>query len=103
MVFETIASAIPPLRLLDVVNWSGRRDSNAGPLEPHSSALPGCATPRQVLWLSVTTAALDYHESPALSNLMIGDRGWGSGVGSMICLKRQSMFFNHEEHEEQIF
>lgn len=85
MVFETIASAIPPLRLIDVVNWSGRRDSNAGPLEPHSSALPGCATPRQVLWLSVTTAALDYHESPALSNSMIGDRllwigGWRRAI-----------------------
>ena len=29
------------------LKWSGRRDSNSGPLEPHSSALPGCATPRQ--------------------------------------------------------
>ena len=27
-------------------NWSGRSDSNARPLEPHSSALPDCATPR---------------------------------------------------------
>ena len=26
--------------------WSGRRDSNPGPLEPHSSALPSCATAR---------------------------------------------------------
>ncbi len=75
MVFETIASAIPPLRLLEFVNWSGRRDSNAGPLEPHSSALPGCATPRQVLWLSITTAALDYHESPSLSNVSLAVRG----------------------------
>src|SRR3954464_4490210 len=25
---------------------SGRRDSNPGPLEPHSSALPSCATAR---------------------------------------------------------
>ena len=29
------------------VFWSGREDSNFRPLEPHSSALPGCATPRQ--------------------------------------------------------
>jgi hypothetical protein len=27
--------------------WSGRSDSNARPPEPHSGALPGCATPRQ--------------------------------------------------------
>ena len=26
--------------------WSGRRDSNSRPPEPHSGALPGCATPR---------------------------------------------------------
>ena len=27
--------------------WSGRPDSNRGPLAPKASALPGCATPRQ--------------------------------------------------------
>ena len=27
-------------------SWSGRSDSNARPPEPHSGALPGCATPR---------------------------------------------------------
>lgn len=101
MVFETIASAIPPLRLLDVVNWSGRRDSNAGPLEPHSSALPGCATPRQVHWLSVTTAALDYHESPALSNLMIGDRLLGIGGWQSNIVNYKERFLNHEGHEER--
>ncbi len=26
--------------------WSGREDLNLRPLEPHSSALPDCATPR---------------------------------------------------------
>src|ERR1700730_4085243 len=26
--------------------WSGRRDSNPRPLDPHSSALPSCATAR---------------------------------------------------------
>ena len=29
--------------------WSGRRDSNPRPLEPHSSALPGCATSRPLI------------------------------------------------------
>src|SRR5438552_3520077 len=29
-----------------VVKGAAGRDSNARPLEPHSSALPGCATPR---------------------------------------------------------
>jgi hypothetical protein len=28
-------------------HWSGRRDSNPRPLEPHSSALPSCATARR--------------------------------------------------------
>ena len=28
-------------------SWSGRSDSNARPPEPHSGALPGCATPRR--------------------------------------------------------
>lgn len=27
--------------------WSGRRDLNPGPFEPHSNALPVCATPRK--------------------------------------------------------
>ena len=27
--------------------WSGREDSNLRPLDPQSSALPGCATPRK--------------------------------------------------------
>ena len=26
--------------------WSGRQDLNLRPLDPQSSALPGCATPR---------------------------------------------------------
>ena len=30
-------------------NWSGWRDLNPRPLDPQSSALPGCATPRYVL------------------------------------------------------
>ena len=27
--------------------WSGRQDLNLRPLDPQSSALPGCATPRE--------------------------------------------------------
>ncbi len=27
-------------------SWSGREDLNLRPLQPHCSALPGCATPR---------------------------------------------------------
>ena len=36
------------------LKWSGRPDSNRRPLEPHSSALPDCATPRSDcrFWLS---------------------------------------------------
>ena len=41
------------------LKWSGRRDSNSGPLEPHSSALPDCATPRQPRNVS---ACFDYKE-----------------------------------------
>ena len=33
------------------MNKSGRLDSNQRPLEPHSSALPGCATPRKLRML----------------------------------------------------
>ena len=31
------------------LKWSGRRDLNPGPSEPHSDALPDCATPRSRL------------------------------------------------------
>jgi hypothetical protein len=33
--------------LSDRRSWSGRRDLNSGPLAPHASALPGCATSRR--------------------------------------------------------
>ena len=32
----------------DLVIWSGREDSNLRPPEPHSGALPDCATPRPI-------------------------------------------------------
>ncbi len=31
------------------MHWSGREDLNLRPLEPHSSALPDCATPRLIV------------------------------------------------------
>ncbi|SMH65630.1 protein of unknown function [Acidithiobacillus ferrivorans] len=30
-----------------LIYWSGREDLNLRPPEPHSGALPGCATPRE--------------------------------------------------------
>ena len=32
--------------VLELLSWSGRRDSNSRPLVPETSALPNCATPR---------------------------------------------------------
>lgn len=39
----------PPIEACSIAPcaiWSGREDSNLRPPEPHSGALPGCATPR---------------------------------------------------------
>ena len=46
-----------------VCAWSGRKDSNLRPLEPHSSALPGCATPR--LGSSLAACSREPRLSPA--------------------------------------
>ena len=35
---------------LEVLIWSGRQDLNLRPLGPKPSALPNCATPRQLLY-----------------------------------------------------
>jgi hypothetical protein len=40
---------------------SGRADLNRGPLEPHSSALPGCATPRTHCDYSAILAYVQMH------------------------------------------
>lgn len=32
-----------------MLNWSGREDLNLRPLDPQSSALPSCATPRKTV------------------------------------------------------
>ena len=37
--------------LQDTLHWSEWRDSNSRPLEPHSSTLPSCATPRLKTYL----------------------------------------------------
>jgi hypothetical protein len=42
-----------------LVQWSGRPDLNRGPPAPKAGALPGCATPRQLLALD-STALLDF-------------------------------------------
>jgi hypothetical protein len=34
------------VRFRTLLLWSGREDLNLRPSEPHSDALPGCATPR---------------------------------------------------------
>ena len=35
-------------QIIAVKKWSGRRGSNSGPLAPHASALPDCATARKL-------------------------------------------------------
>ena len=59
--------ALPPLRCsVPQFDWSERRDLNSGPLAPHASALPGCATLRHdCSYLGKTRAT-----------------GWGSAVRS---------------------
>ena len=47
--------------------WSERRDLNSGPLAPHASALPGCATLR-----------LDYSSLPSMGST---SRGRGARAG----------------------
>ena len=49
------------------LSWSERRDSNSGPLAPHASALPGCATLRPV--------ETDVRVGTARQVLMIADDG----------------------------
>src|SRR5437868_13969379 len=49
------AGAYPRIRWT-LKDWSGRRDLNSGPLAPHASALPGCATSRRPLRLNSTAA-----------------------------------------------
>src|SRR5713226_304250 len=44
----------------DEKSWSGRADSNRGPLAPKASALPGCATPRKG-WLNSAERAASMH------------------------------------------
>ena len=46
------------LLILIALLWSGREDLNFRPLEPHSSALPDCATPR-LRKLSLTCWLID--------------------------------------------
>ena len=47
--------------------WSGRRDSNTRPSGPKPDALPGCATPRQVLCFLTVLLSLRNDIVPAAS------------------------------------
>ena len=49
-------------KLLPAVMWSECRDSNSGPLEPHSSAIPNFATPR-ILFRSPERSSIILQES----------------------------------------
>ncbi|ABE04226.1 unknown [Rickettsia bellii RML369-C] len=37
------------MTLIYIYKWSGRRDSNSRPSGPKPDALPGCATPRELI------------------------------------------------------
>jgi hypothetical protein len=67
-----------------VISWSERRDLNSGPLAPHASALPDCATLRHHLLLSrLITAPVPRCRCriiPALARL--GDRYRAGAHGS---------------------
>ena len=52
--------------------WSGCRDSNSGPLDPQSSALPGCATSRPVEMITETGRG--------------GNVGAAAAVPTVVCL-----------------
>ena len=43
------AAGVPWPTAIELLIWSGREDLNLRPPEPHSGALPGCATPRVVV------------------------------------------------------
>ena len=64
--------------------WSGRKDSNLRPLEPHSSALPGCATPRLVPSLPAGPKDTTKPRLPAGLGLRMSlawiSKGWGQPV-----------------------
>lgn len=67
--------------------WSGYKDSNLGPLDPKSSALPDCATPgysllRNVSYRNVVSERRCNHTEPADSNDKLTDH-----VVSFVCLK----------------
>ncbi len=49
-------------------NWSGREDSNLRPPEPHSGALPDCATSRPQFKLNKTGSIMDEY-SPVCQSL----------------------------------
>ncbi len=47
--------------------WSGREDLNLRPPEPHSGALPGCATPRLPCDLTTHRKGINRRQAIALA------------------------------------
>src|SRR6266403_6224357 len=54
-----VKRAFHKLKKMRKMFWSGRRDLNSGPPAPKAGALPGCATPRQLLAID-STALLNF-------------------------------------------
>jgi hypothetical protein len=65
------------------VAWSGRPDSNRRPPEPHSGALPDCATPRRAVIILYLYAV---HNSPPLHS-----PHWAICVFSLMFIGVQSL------------
>src|SRR5512139_3365056 len=59
---HALSACYPGVTLL-LESWSGWRDSNPRPPEPHSGALPGCATSRRVDYLR---ADADFRDRPVV-------------------------------------
>ncbi len=62
------------------VVWSGREDLNLRPLEPHSSALPVCATPRRP-WPDYNTAAVSPNAAQSAPRSGT-DKSWAGRAGN---------------------
>ena len=71
-------------------NWSGRRDLNPRPLGPEPSALPGCATPRQLI-ADFGSRIADWKQPfPKTSWDTSNWQGTGQGARQGFCISRGS-------------
>src|SRR5215831_19499541 len=64
--------------------WSERRDLNSGPLAPHASALPGCATLRHRRFFSL--AAIDSRRYPGVL-----PAAWGCAAAAYCTRSRSAL------------